>query len=43
LGIIYKAYGQKDKAKKYLNSAESSAFELGPLAAAEVTKALRSL
>jgi tetratricopeptide (TPR) repeat protein len=43
MGIIYKASGQKDKAKEFLTSARSSAFELGPLAEKEITKVLQSL
>lgn len=43
LGMIYKASGQKAKAKKYLTEAKTSSYELGPLCVKEITKALHSL
>jgi Tfp pilus assembly protein PilF len=42
LGMIYKNSGQINKAKKYLNDAKSGSYELGPLAARELTRALDS-
>jgi tetratricopeptide (TPR) repeat protein len=43
MGIMYKALGEKRKAKQYLMEARSSAYELGPLAEKEITRILESL
>ena len=43
LGAIYKAAGNKQKAKHYLQAAEDSAFELGPLLANKISKTLQGI
>ena len=43
MGIMYQNAGDKNKAKEYLNDAMSSAYELGPLTAKDISKALHTL
>lgn len=40
MGVIYKAAGNKKKAKKYLKEAAEAAYELGPVLSKEITKEL---
>jgi predicted Zn-dependent protease len=43
IGMIYKAAGNRRKAKRYLFEAKSSSYELGPVATEEIINALQSL
>ncbi|MBL0740751.1 tetratricopeptide repeat protein [Chryseolinea lacunae] len=42
LGMIYEANGQHGKGSDYLNRAKESSFELGPVVAKKIEKALKS-
>ena len=43
LGKIYQAVGDKAKARKYLNAAKESSFELGPVISSRITETLKAL
>ena len=43
LGMIYKAAGYKNNARKYLKQAKESAYELGPLTTAQIREVLTNL
>jgi tetratricopeptide (TPR) repeat protein len=43
LGKIYQAGGQKKMARKYLQTAQKSAYELGPVVSQQITESLKAL
>lgn len=43
LGKIYQAGGEKAKARKYLNAAQESSYELGPVISGRITETLKAL
>lgn len=43
LGKIYQAGGEKAKARKYLNAAQESSYELGPVISGKITETLKAL
>jgi tetratricopeptide (TPR) repeat protein len=43
LGKIYQAGGEKAKARKYLNAAKESSYELGPVISGRITETLKAL
>ncbi|HEY1201580.1 MAG TPA: tetratricopeptide repeat protein, partial [Niastella sp.] len=43
LGKIYQAGGENAKARKYLNAAQKSSYELGPVISGQITETLKTL